>query len=120
MDMLYYRVLPRDLFNEAKLLKCIGHLVLKIHDHMAPNGLRFEHDGEPFEIALIDDGHLTVTNIVFAIGDTFLLFKTAYNSKAPYPLLCEHDNIEWNVFLDSGEFDQAFVKLIEEFKKEGL
>ncbi len=30
--MTYHRVLPRDAFNEAKLLKCIGKLTLLIED----------------------------------------------------------------------------------------
>lgn len=62
----YQRVLPRDLFNESKLLKCIGQLVLLIHDGNCPNGLAFTHhdeDDEPFIIRLMEDGHLTITNI---------------------------------------------------------
>ncbi len=48
MSQEYTRVIPRDLFNEAKLLKCIGRLVLLIHDG-DHNNISFEHDGEPFE-----------------------------------------------------------------------
>ena len=36
MNTQYERVIPRDLFNEAKLLKCVGLLVLKIHDGENP------------------------------------------------------------------------------------
>lgn len=34
--MNYNRVLPRDLFNEAKLLKNLGRLILDVEDHMDP------------------------------------------------------------------------------------
>lgn len=35
-DPEYQRVIPRDLFNEAKLLKCLGRLSLFIHDGKSP------------------------------------------------------------------------------------
>ena len=49
--MTYRRVLPRDLFNEAKLLKCLGQLALIIHDGQdsagqTVQGLLFMHVDE--------------------------------------------------------------------------
>lgn len=44
MTSSYRRVLPRDLFNEAKLLKCLGQLSLMIHDGKCE--LRVEHSDE--------------------------------------------------------------------------
>ena len=41
---MYKRVLPRDLFNEAKLLKCLGRLCLLIEDDMCK--LEYDHDDE--------------------------------------------------------------------------
>jgi hypothetical protein len=47
--MSYTRVLPRDLFNESKLLKCLGQLALNVHDGCA-GSLEVKHTGAPFHI----------------------------------------------------------------------
>jgi len=88
MNINYNRVIPRDLFNESKLLKCIGKLTLLIHDNLAPFGLKFEHDEEPFKIGLTNCGHLKIQNITFVYSshtDFELGFKTVYNSKSNFP-----------------------------------
>jgi hypothetical protein len=104
----YKRVIPRDLFNESKLLKCVGRLVILIHDGFAVNGMQFDHDAEPFKIALSDDGFLMVTNIRFTIGDHELTFKSLYNSKYNWPLYLEHDNCDFEVFDENGEYSDEF------------
>jgi|SRR5580692_2783231 hypothetical protein len=109
MNIYYLRVLPRDLFNEAKLLKCIGQLALSIHDGFPLKGMTMYHEGDPFDITLLDDGYLAVRNIDFAIGETQLVFKSQYNSKANYPLYCEHDYCEYLVFDEQGKFTQEFI-----------
>lgn len=109
METEYTRVVPRDLFNESKLLKCIGQLVLLIHDGNRPNGLDFIHDDEPFDIRLLEDGHLIIKNIRFKIKNKYILFKSLYNSKRPYPLLCEHDYCEYEVFDDAGKYTDEFI-----------
>lgn len=107
----YLRVIPRDLFNESKLLKCIGRLVLLIHEGNS-NGIEFGHNGEPFIIHLQDDGSLFISNIHFSIGDSYLFFKTTYNSKANYPLFCEYDNCDILVFDESGNYEPEFIELL--------
>lgn len=111
MNTEYTRVIPRDLFNEAKLLKCIGHLCLLIHDGKALNSMEFQHDDEPFIIGLFDEGQLGISNIKFSIGDTFLDLRTQYNSKNNYPLLCVTDNYEEHiVFDDNGVYTSDFIE----------
>lgn len=39
--MSYIRVVPRDFFNEAKLLKCLGQFELCVN-HTGSNGLKFD------------------------------------------------------------------------------
>lgn len=57
----YGRVIPRDLFNEAKLLKCMGQLCLRIHNNdNLPAKMSADHDGSPFKIDLMDEGSLTI------------------------------------------------------------
>lgn len=114
--MNYIRVLPRDLFNEAKLLKCVGRLVLLIEDRLAPLGLQYDHDGEAFWIDLLEEGSLTISNVRFRVGEQFLLFKTTYNSKAPWPLFLQHDLVDYPVFDDEGELDVDFIHFIMQLK----
>lgn len=116
MNTNYQRVIPRDLFNESKLLKCIGRLVLLIHDNLAPQFLTFDYDGEPFIIGLTYCGHLKVKNINFSYDNFELEFKTVYNSKADYPFYCDYDNCEYLVFDENGNFDEEFLNLLEEIK----
>ncbi len=60
----YQRVIPRDFFNESKLLKCMGFLALKIHECKIPNNIdiKIEENDEPFDIQLTVDGSLTIIN----------------------------------------------------------
>lgn len=107
--MSFTRVIPRDLFNEAKLLKCIGQLVLHVHEGQV-SGLSFEHDGDPFQIEQCEaDGSLYVTNVRFA-GDNGqeVNVGTVYNSKEPYPLYTAEDGIP--VFTDDGKPHPVFVE----------
>lgn len=114
MDTNYQRVMPRDLFNEAKLLKCIGRLVLLIHDNAAPQGLSFEHIGDYFEIGLNDEGTLQIGNIAFNYKNVAIQFKTQQNSKSNYPLFAEYHLTDYLVFDDNGNFDTEFIELLNE------
>lgn len=109
MDTQYCRVIPRDLFNEAKLLKCIGRPCLLIHDGMNLGCMSFEHDGESFEIWLMEkESYLIVDNIQFMCGDTLVAFVTEYNSKSEYPLYAYHDYCEYLVFDSAGNYTEDF------------
>jgi len=107
------RVIPRDLFNESKLLQQIGKLCLAIHDNDI-QGIEFEHDGSPFAIALTDSGCLYVENIEFRLIESqeSVCFFTSYNSRTANPLQYEYDgNGENYVFNDEGNFNPEFLKL---------
>lgn len=109
MNSHYLRVTPRDFFNEAKLLKCMGRLCLLIHDELTPVKMTRSENGEPFNIALTMDEFLIVTNTHIAINGTVCRFKTAYNSKENYPFYVEHEEIEYLVFDEQGEFHKEFI-----------
>ena len=83
----YERVIPRDLFNEASLLKCIGKLVLEIEEGRLP-WLTYGSDGGYFEIAQDDsDGSLEVVNVRFYYQDkTRLHFIRPLNARSGWPL----------------------------------
>jgi len=113
---MYQRIIPRDLFNEAKLLKCIGQLVLIIHDGKDEKGnrptlLRAMHDGDPFEIHQDpSDGGLFIMNLqIIRDGNEELDLKTNYNSKKPYPLVLHADDGMCYVFNDDGTLSNDFL-----------
>ncbi|MCG8226403.1 hypothetical protein [Tenacibaculum finnmarkense] len=111
--MNYKRVLPRDLFNEAKLLKSVGRLCLLIHDNLAPKGLSFKFDGESFKIKQLESGEITISNLIFSINNNEdIIFKTACNSRSNYPLIFEIQLDEFDVFNDDGTFDNDFLTKI--------
>lgn len=110
MNSKYFRVIPRDFFNESKLLKCLGQLSLKILDCQLPEGIKveIEETGEPFRVALTDDGLLTVVNYPIKVNDCPVIMGTTYNSKSNYQLKCVVDYVEYEVFDDAGEFTEEF------------
>jgi hypothetical protein len=118
MNTNYQRVLPGDLFNEAKLLKCMGRLCLLIHDNMAPEGLTFDEVEENFQIAFLDSGALTITNLEIEVHGMRRWFQTTYNSKANYPLYVNFDDVETLVFDEAGEFTPEFIEFCKDQKSD--
>jgi len=120
MNKDYPRVMPRDLFNESKLLKCMGRLMLLIHDDLTPKGVKMGYDEryeEPFEIALMDEGALTITNLKISVHKRIITFKTIYNRKDLYPLFAEYDYVDYTVFDDNGNWHEEFLELCNLLKK---
>lgn len=125
----YTRVVPRDLFNESKLLKCLGQLVLLIHDGMAPPKLSYEHvnhEGIGFVICQdYDSGDIWCANVRFNIGNRPLHVVNPLNSREPYPLVCQTvitededgeplEESEWvDVFTDDGKLTAEFIERCE-------
>lgn len=116
--MSHSRVIPRDLFNEAKLLKCYGQLALAIHEGKI-EGIAFEENEDPFEI-ILDGGNngLFIGNLtlVATVNGLPIFIETAYNSREPYPL-CTEDGIA--VFTDEGEIAQEFRDYVKELIAQG-
>jgi hypothetical protein len=110
------RVIPRDFFNEAKLLKCLGVVSLKILDCKLPEGVNIEikEEGEAFDVQLTSDGILFVSNYHVFVNDKPVMFGTTYNSKNNFPLLCILDYCEYPVLDESGEFDEDFIQMAKE------
>jgi hypothetical protein len=117
------RVVPRDLFNESKLLKCLGQLSVnildgKLHKYGTTDLLEDEYEG--FRISQSEDGDIFVDNYhVLAIlgGQTKVKLKlySRLNSREPYPLICEtHDGSPEYVFADNGKFTKEFLNYIKE------
>ena len=115
----YVRVIPRDLFNEANLLKCLGQLCLKLDtagEHRAE--MIGPHPGERFEIEQNpDSGGISAGNVVLIVGGERCMMERPLNSRRPWPLYVTHVGIaeEYEpieVFTDEGELTPDFLALI--------
>jgi hypothetical protein len=107
------RVLPRDAFNDANLLKCIGQLVLFIEDGKI--NLGYEYDGEPFDIVQDEsDGSTFVRNISFYTpGDNghageLIRHRRPLNSRNVWPLMLYLNDNEYYAFDEKGNFMPNF------------
>lgn len=115
--MTYQRILPRDLFNEAKLLKCLGRLALLIHNELCE--LQFVHvtqDWQDFRIYKdFSDGSIYCDNLLFfAPGRKRVKVYLPENNREPYPLLCRFDGSEEElaVFNDDGSLSDDFQRIV--------
>jgi hypothetical protein len=118
IDTNYTRVIPRDLFNEAKLSKCMGRLCLLVHDHMTPVDITIDESKceDGFIIGqLTEDGSLTIVNLPVKIKNIPVVFKCAYNAKQdPFPLLAYYNYCEYKVFDEKGEWHEEFLCFCKE------
>lgn len=108
--MSYQRVLPRDLFNEAKLLKCMGMIAMLVVDERI-KGLRMTQEEcyHGFDVWKNDsDGSISITNILFhdSRGEK-VLFWTPLNSKENWPLVMEYKGEEYYPLNSNGEYQLA-------------
>jgi hypothetical protein len=114
----YTRVLPRDLFNEADLLKCMARLCIFLDDtpdHVAS----LEDDmeaGAPFDVQQsMTSGAIYVANIPFSVsGEAYDLYRPL-NSRQPWPLWCGPSHGEGEairVFSEEGLLSEDMLSLI--------
>jgi hypothetical protein len=91
----YDRVIPRDLFNEADLLKCIGRLYLELENLYKIYDPKYvaevlQVDQGPFLIEQNPtDGSIYVKNVdLFFKGNTYKIYRPL-NTKIPYNVFLE-------------------------------
>lgn len=107
------RVLPRDAFNDANLLKCIGQLTLLIEDG-APeiDGLAYHYDGEPFNILQDEsDGSTYVANVQFWVNKKPARMVRPLNSRESWPLMMWLEGEDYYVFNARGAVMPSFKSL---------
>lgn len=118
--MSYLRVIPRDLFNEASLLKCYGQLYLNLEKMGLEGRLVHEADDEHFEVNQNpNDGAIGLGNITLWDRDGDIDVRPCHlyrplNSRKPYPLWLrygEEDDIP--VFNDDGAFTDEMVAFLK-------
>ncbi len=85
--MTYRREIPRDLFNEASLLKCLGKLSLISLDRGEAAGLRLALRPGGFDVRQDQaDGSIYSETITILIGGRLFDHRRPLNSRDPWPL----------------------------------
>lgn len=115
----YVRVLPRDLFNEADLLKCYGRLWILL-DETSGHSARFEEE-DVSEFDIVQDegsGALTVRNLTFTVRGIKHSISRPLNARSPWPLWlgCDDDPDfdEIRIFDESGSLSSEMTSYISE------
>ena len=107
----YHRVIPRDLFNEAGLLKALGRVALLILEGLAPDGmeLRQTTEGAPFTIEQDPaDGQIFCGNFTLVVGRLRGALSRPLNSRDAWGLYLTdtYTQQELTVFDAEGNFTQ--------------
>lgn len=128
--MSYERVLPRDAYNEANLLKCVARVCQWISDEFIPD-MHFEHqtfcenrelETPGFEIGSDGSGEIFVMNLRFYLFGKKIEFWIPQNTRHPWPLkfhLVEDDDEplgydnDGDVFNEEGEMSDEFREFIK-------
>lgn len=118
--MSYQRVIPRDLFNEASLLKCLGRLWIvldNLHEVNHKAKLKQKDDFADFCTQQDpSDGSIFSENVKFYICGKFRHLYRPLNSRDAWPLWLNLDGREIEVFDDAGNPTNEFLKAIK-YKK---
>jgi hypothetical protein len=96
----YHRVIPRDLFNEASLLKCYGRLWILLDQLGNQKAKLSEGSGKPFKIEQNE-------------ADGVALHRPL-NSRQAWPLYAVINTEECEVFDDEGNLSHGFLEFIQE------
>lgn len=116
----YERVKPRDLFNEAKLLKCMGRFWLLVQDELLPYKVNLDHNtinNKGFHI--IQDGSdasIFIGNITVEVEGVNIFLYANYNNKSNYPFFAMLEEECYRVFDEDGNFTEDFLKMCEILK----
>lgn len=106
----YKRVIPRDFFNEAKLLNCLGRFqIFVIEGRVGGLPIHIEFDGGAFDIRQSGyDGCLYVINYRVYLDKHEIVLFTNYNSRERWPLVANYKGVEYYVFDDHGNWMSNF------------
>lgn len=110
----YIRVIPRDLFNEASLLKCLGRLWIWLDSNRGHRARFVEEAVDRFDVRQCEaDGSLTVVNLSFTVAGHEYPLRRPLNSREPFPLYIEdREGDEISVFTDDGDLSPDFKAFI--------
>lgn len=108
--MSHQRVIPRDLFNESKFLKCLGALWIAIHEKRV-NGLNLVYIFEGNEFKIHQNPHdasLWCANIRLYLGGEEIHLFHPYNSKDNYPIMGRFRDEDYYLLDAAGNFMPNF------------
>jgi len=113
MSHSYRREIPRDLFNEANLLKCYGKLYIEI-EKLGVRDVELVHQGGPFMAAQdSSSGNLTLANVHLMIRGEACPLSRPLNSRDAWPLYATvGDGEEIDVFDGSGNLTPDMRSLL--------
>lgn len=130
--MNYNRVVPRDLFNESKLLKCLGFISVRILDAELLKYGAFDNLTQStigFIVANNESGDIFCVNYKVYVrpkvfgrkeGDEVeeedfpLNLYSKLNSKENFPLICEtFEGEPLYVFESDGKFTKEFISYLK-------
>lgn len=111
--MSYQRVIPRDLFNEANLLKCYGQIYVNL-ETAGVLDVELIHDGQAFDVQRDPgSGDLHLANVTLMVRGRACRLYRALNSRQPWPLvLTTEDEDELYVFDDTGSFSPEMLQFL--------
>lgn len=118
--MSYTRVIPRDLFNEANLLKCYAQIYINLENMNVDASLIPPHDNEGFEIIQDEDtGSTSIENVKLIVGDTEVELFRPLNSRESWPLIMRTENEdEIYIFEDDGSFTPEMTEFLNQFPQQ--
>lgn len=115
----YRRVIPRDLFNEASLLKCYARLWILLDEksgHRAELVDCFDEPDDGFKVEQSQSsGAIWIDNVRLLVGGYTVELYRPLNSRRDWPLYAgDVDNeTEVSVFDDDGNLTPEFWAMIE-------
>jgi hypothetical protein len=111
--MSYLREIPRDLFNEANLLKCLGQVYLRLEDLGKEAKLIHIAERDRFHVLQdASDGGLWVANVYLRHRLRSWVMKRPLNSRHAWPLYVHEagpDEEDLQVFDDMGMFTEEMI-----------
>lgn len=117
--MKYYpRQIPRDLFNEASLLKMIGQVYLKLETTRDHRAALMPEQVHAFDIEQDQaTGGISLTNVHFLVRGQRYRLTRPLNARDPWPLYlqamnAEDDFEEIAVFDEQGNFTDEMKKFL--------
>lgn len=115
--MSYIRILPRDLFNEADLLKCYARLWIELDSRRGHKAAFTEEAVPAFDIVQIyDSGALTIVNLELTVASQSYQLSRPLNARTPWPLYLsaweDDDFEEIRVFDENGDLSAEMRKFI--------
>lgn len=108
---MYLRVIPRDLFNEANLLKCLGRLYIVTEGR---TGVAIEHDGDAFDVRQYENsGAIYAFNVSLWVRGAEIPLWSPLNSRASWPLRATIQDDDVAVFDAAGNLSAEMCAFLE-------